>query len=203
MRLLATTVALMALASASAHAETAPEVGQPAPAFKTSDYNGNPLSLEQYKGKTVVLEWMNKDCPFVNKEYDSGTMQALQKQAKSEGVVWISIVSSAPGKEGYVDAAGANAMLTHWFAAPSALVLDPTGTLGHLYGAKTTPDMYVIDPQGTLVYEGAIDDKPSADVAAIAGAHNYVRAALDATEQGQPVPDPVTRPYGCGVKYAE
>jgi peroxiredoxin len=192
---------LLPFLAAPAKADTAPMTGQPAPAFTGTDIDGKSVSLSDFKGKIVVLEWTNKDCPFVHKEYDSGTMQALQKQATSEGVEWISIVSSAPGKEGNVDNAGAKKVAADWKANFSDEILDPTGAIGHLYAAKATPHMFVIDQNGILQYEGAIDDQPSADAASIAKAHNYVRAALDAVEAGKPVAEPATVAYGCAVKY--
>ncbi len=186
---------------APAWADTAPEVGKPAPAFTATDIDGKPIALDQFKGKIVVLEWTNKDCPFVHKEYDSGAMQALQKQATGEGVEWISVASSAPGREGFVDGDGAKQAAARWGANFSDEILDPTGAVGHLYAAKATPHMFVIDKDGVLQYEGAIDDKPSADQGDIATAHNYVRAALDSVEAGKPVETPVTTAYGCAVKY--
>jgi peroxiredoxin len=192
--------ALLAFTIVCAHAASSPPVGQPAPDFVATDVNGKQVTLSQFKGKTVVLEWSNKDCPFVHKHYDSGNMQALQREATAHGVVWLTIVSSAPGKEGYVTDAEAKKVMADWHGAPSDEILDPSGAIGHLYGARATPNMFVIDPAGTLVYEGAIDDKPTADQADIATAHNYVKAALDAVAHKQPVADPVTPPYGCAVK---
>jgi peroxiredoxin len=190
-----------ALLAVPAFADTPPETGSPAPAFTAQAIDGTTVDLSKLKGKVVVLEWTNKDCPFVHKMYDSGAMQALQARATGQGVEWITIMSSAPGKQGYVDAAGAARVVADRGAHPSEVVLDPTGRIGHLYAAKTTPDMFVIDKDGTLVYEGAIDDKPSADKGDIAGAHNYVQAALDSVEAGKPVETPVTVSYGCSVKY--
>ena len=191
----------LALIAVPAFADTAPETGQPAPAFTAQAIDGSTVDLSKLKGKVVVLEWTNKDCPFVHKMYDSGAMQALQAKATAAGVEWISIMSSASGKDGYVDAAGAAKVVAERGAHPSEVLLDPTGRIGHLYAAKTTPDMFVIDKTGTLVYAGAIDDKPSADKGDVAGAHNYVAAALDAVEAGKTVETPVTVSYGCSVKY--
>ncbi len=194
-------VAALLLACSPALADTAPEVGKPAPSFTAADANGASVSLDQFKGKIVVLEWSNKDCPFVHKHYDSGNMQSLQRQAMAEGVEWLTVISSAPGNQGFVEGAEARQVAADRHAVPGDILLDPSGSLGHLYAAKTTPDMFVIDRNGILAYEGAIDDKPSADKGDIAGAHNYVRAALDAVEQGKPVADPVTVSYGCAVHY--
>jgi peroxiredoxin len=182
-------------------ASAAAVVGQPAPAFTATDSTGKTQSLADYKGKFVVLEWNNDTCPFVGKQYGSGNMQGLQKAYTQKGVAWLTINSSAPSKEGSVDAAQANAILEKRGAAPTAYVLDPQGVVGRAYGAKTTPHMFVIDPQGRLVYAGGIDDKPSTDQADVKTAKNYVRAALDEAMAGKPVTVPVSQPYGCAVKY--
>lgn len=176
-------------------------VGQPAPAFSATDSNGKPVTLEQLRGKFVVLEWHNQDCPFVVKHYKSGNLPRLQKQWTAKGVVWLAVISSAPGKQGHVDGKGANQdMLAHQ-AAPTATLLDPKGDLGRLYGAKTTPHMFVIDPKGQLIYNGAIDDKSSPDPADIASSKNLVSQALTEAMAGKPVSQPTTPPYGCSVKY--
>ena len=185
--------------SLAAHAGVS--VGQPAPDFSGVDSNGNQHILSQYKGKTVVLEWTNHDCPYVKKHYNSGNMQTLQKQATANGVVWLSIISSRPGKQGHVRGAKANDLTRSRNAAPTAVILDETSAIGRLYGAKTTPHMYIIDKTGQLVYMGGIDSIPSSDEADIAGAKNYVRAALDAMTAGKTIEDSITRPYGCSVKY--
>ena len=177
--------------------------GDPAPDFKGTDSNGKTQSLSQYKGKWVVLEWANRGCPYEQKHYNSGNMEALQKQWTSKGVVWLSVISSAPGQQGYVTPAEENEYLSSKHAAPTAAILDPTGTIGRLYEAKTTPHMFVIDPTGKLVYMGAIDDKPSPDPDTLKGARNYVSEALDQAMAGKPVTTPVTHSYGCSVKYAE
>lgn len=177
------------------------QVGRPAPDFTGTDSSGKTHRLSDYRGRTVVLEWTNHDCPYVRKHYGSGNMQALQREATAQGVVWLSVISSAPGKQGYVSGAEADALTAARKAAPSAVILDPEGKIGRLYGAKTTPHMYIVDPSGTLVYMGGIDDRPTADPADIEGAHNYVRAALAELAAGRPVSDAVTRPYGCSVKY--
>jgi peroxiredoxin len=193
--------ALAALAAVAGQASAAALVGQPAPAFTATDSNGKPQSLADYKGKFVVLEWNNDECPFVGKHYGSGNMQSLQKTYTGKGVVWLTINSAALGKEGNVDAAQANAIVKQRGAAPSAYLLDPKGDVGRAYGAKTTPHMFVIDPQGRIVYAGGIDDKPSTDVADVKTARNYVKAALDEAMAGKPVSVPVSQPYGCAVKY--
>ena len=176
--------------------------GDPAPDFKGVDSNGKVQTLAQYRGKYVVLEWANKGCPFEQKHYKSGNMERLQREWTAKGVVWLSVISSAPGQDGYVTPPEENDYLRTMKAAPSAAILDPSGTIGRLYSAKTTPDMFVIDPQGRLVYEGAIDDQPTPDPASLKDAKNYVSAALEASMAGRPVETPVTRSYGCSVKYA-
>ena len=185
--------------SLSAYASV--NVGQPAPDFTGVDSNGSQHTLSQYQGKTVVLEWTNHDCPYVKKHYNSGNMQKLQKQATTDGVVWLSIISSRPGKQGHVSGGKANDLTRSRNAAPTAVILDETSAIGRLYGAKTTPHMYIIDKTGQLVYMGGIDSIPSSDEADIAGAKNYVRAALDAMTAGKTIEDSITRPYGCSVKY--
>jgi peroxiredoxin len=177
-------------------------VNAPAPEFSATDSNGKTQTLGAYKGKIVVLEWTNNGCPFVGKHYGSGNMQSLQKKYTGQGVVWLTVVSSAPGTQGYVNAEEANRDTKTRGAAPSAVLLDPKGALGHLYGAQATPHMYVIDTEGRLVYMGAIDDIPSADPSDIAHAKNYVVAAIDAIKAGQRVGVPATKAYGCSVKYA-
>lgn len=179
----------------------APEVGQSAPVFTGVDSNGVEHSLSDFKGKTVVLEWTNHQCPYVIKHYESGNMQKLQKAAKEDGVVWISIVSSAEGKQGHVTAEEANAVKAETNSMATAKILDPSGEIGKLYDAKTTPHMFVVDPEGTLVYAGAIDSDSSFRQSAIEGATNYVQAALDSLKAGEPIEVASTKPYGCGVKY--
>jgi peroxiredoxin len=179
------------------------EVGQPAPDFSLPDTNGQNHQLSQYKGKWVVLEWYQPDCPFVRKHYGSGNMQALQKEFTAKGVVWLSIDSSAPGEEGNYPANKLNEIASSQGVARTALLLDPDGKVGHAYGAKTTPDMYIINPEGKLVYEGAIDSKPTTAIADLKTATNYVKVALDDSMTGKSVPQTVTRPYGCSVKYAQ
>ena len=195
----------LALAAVPAHAapaeETEPAVGEPAPDFTLTDVNGKAVSLSAFKGKHVVLEWTNPDCPFVKKHYDSGNMQALQKEFAARGVAWLSINSSAPGKQGNYPPKEWLKILAEKGSAADATLLDPRGEVGRLYGAKTTPHMFVVDPKGTLIYAGAIDDIASADPADIAKANNYVRAALNEARTGKPVRAPSTKPYGCSVKY--
>lgn len=178
-------------------------VGEPAPNFTGTDSNGRTHSLSDYKGKFVVLEWHNQGCPYTKKHYESGNMEALQKEWTGKGVVWLTIISSAPGKQGYVTAAEENAYMRQVNAVPTAAILDPTGKIGQLYSAKTTPQMYIVDPNGALIYNGAIDDRPTSDQADIRGATNYVTAALSEALSGKPVTVSSTRPYGCSVKYAE
>lgn len=176
--------------------------GEAAPDFHGTDSNGKPQSLSQYKGKYVVLEWANKGCPFEQKHYNSGNMEKLQKQWTGKGVVWLSIISSAPGEQGYVSPAEENAYLAQKHAAPTAAILDASGQIGHLYGAKTTPHMFVIDPAGKLIYQGALDDQPTPDPASLQGAKNYVSTALNEAMAGKPITTPQTRSYGCSVKYS-
>jgi peroxiredoxin len=174
-----------------------------APDFHGTDSNGRTQSLSQYRGKYVVLEWANQGCPFEQKHYKSGNMEALQKEWTAKGVVWLSIISSAPDQQGYVTPPEENDYLAKMHAAPTAAILDPTGSIGHLYDAKTTPHMFVIDPNGKIVYEGAIDDQPTPDPASLKSARNYVSEALTESMAGKPVQTPVTRSYGCSVKYAQ
>ncbi|MCB1723138.1 MAG: redoxin domain-containing protein [Gammaproteobacteria bacterium] len=179
----------------------APQIGQAAPDFAGTDTAGQVQRLSDYHGRTVVLEWTNHDCPYVRKHYGSGTMQALQRDAVAQGVVWLSIISSAPGKQGHVSAAQADALTRDRDASPSAVVLDEQGEIGRLYGAKTTPHMFVVDADGVLRYMGGIDSISSADPADIATAQPYVRTVLAQLASGEPVQPAVTRPYGCSVKY--
>ena len=172
-----------------------------APEFKGVDSNGVEHSLSEYRGKFVVLEWANQGCPYEQKHYLSGNMESLQKQWTGKGVVWLSIISSAPGQQGYVTPAAENDYLKTMKASPTAALLDPQGTIGHLYDAKTTPHMFVIDPAGKIVYQGALDDKPTPDPSSLKGADNYVSDALTAAMAGKPVAVAATRPYGCSVKY--
>ena len=179
------------------------KVGDPAPGFTAVDSNGKQQSLAEYKGKYVVLEWHNQGCPYTRKHYESGNMQRLQKEWTAKGVVWLTVISSAPGTQGFVTPTQENEYLKSMKAEPTAVIMDPNGTLGHLYNAKTTPHMYVIDPKGTLIYNGAIDDHPSSDQSDIANSKNYVSTALTESMSGKPVTDAATRPYGCSVKYKD
>jgi hypothetical protein len=176
-------------------------VGEPAPDFTLTDSNGKSESLSQFKGKTVVLEWNNPDCPFVGKHYKSGNMQKQQADATAAGIVWLTINSSATGKQGDLDGAGANAYVVKVGAKQTAYLLDPQGVAGHAYGARTTPHMYVIDPQGILRYMGGIDSIKSTDVDDIGKATQYVPQALGELKAGKAVSVPVSEPYGCSVKY--
>ncbi len=181
----------------------AARVGEAAPDFTATDSNGEVHKLSEYQGKYVVLEWTNRGCPYTQKHYSSGNMQRLQREWTGRGVIWLTVASSAPGKQGYVTGSEENAYLKQANAAPTAVLLDPAGTLGPLYDAKTTPDIFIISPKGTLIYSGAIDDRPSTDVADVNGAKNYVSLALDEATADKPVSNPTTRPYGCSVKYAD
>jgi peroxiredoxin len=185
----------------AAVSEAGVNIGETAPDFTLTDSNGKTHTLSQYKGKFVVLEWFNHDCPFVHKHYDSGNMQALQKEYTAKDVVWLSINSSAPGKEGYYPAEKANELTQEKDASPTAVLLDEDGKVGKLYGAKTTPHMFVISQQGLLIYQGAIDNKPSPDAADIPTSTNYVKAALEEAIAGKAVSEPSTKSYGCSVKY--
>ena len=177
-------------------------MGAPAPDFAGTDSQGKQEKLSAYRGKYVVLEWTNSECPYTRKHYESGNMEKLQKQWTSRGVVWLTVLSSAPGHQGYKTPEQENNYLQQEKASPTAVVLDASGAIGHLYEAKTTPHMFVIDPSGKLIYEGAIDDRPTPEAGDIPGSKNYVSEALDAAMAGKPVPVSYTRPYGCSVKYA-
>jgi peroxiredoxin len=181
----------------------AAKVGEAAPDFTAIDSHGKSQKLSSYKGKYVVLEWHNNGCPYVRKHYESGNMQKLQKEWTSKGVVWLSILSSAPGQQGFVNAAEENAYMKKMNASPTAAILDPKGEIGHLYSAKTTPQMIVIDPKGNIIYDGAIDDHPSTEKSDIANSKNYVEAALKTAMAGERIDPGTTRPYGCSVKYAD
>jgi len=188
-----------AVAAGPAHAE--PVVGKPAPDFTGADSAGKAHALSAYRGKRVVLEWTNHDCPFVGKHYRSGNMQATQKRATGDGTVWLSVISSAPGEQGHVSGAQADNLTETRGAHPTAVLLDPDGKIGRLYDAVTTPHMYIVDTDGTLAYMGAIDSIRSWDEADVPKATNYVSQALGQLAAGQPVKPRGTRPYGCSVKY--
>ena len=185
----------------SQRAEAVP-AGAQAPAFQAADATGRTRTLAEFAGKTVVLEWSNDQCPYVKKHYETGNMQALQREATAQGVVWLTVVSSAPGKQGAVTGPEAQRLTTTRNAAPTAVLLDPTGEVGKLYGARTTPHMYVIAADLTLAFQGAIDDRNSADHATVQGARNYVREALTAVRAGRAPAVTAAPPYGCSIKYA-
>src|SRR3984885_7247135 len=195
--------AMVALTLVLASTVRAAQVGSPAPDFHGTDSNGKAQSLDAYRGKFVVLEWHNHDCPYTIKHYESGNMQSLQKQWTAKGVVWLTIISSAPGTQGYVDASAENAYMKKMGAKPTAAILDPSGAIGHLYDAKTTPNMFIIDPSGKLIYAGAIDDHATTGLPDLPSSKNYVSTALTEAMAGQPVQTAYTRPYGCSVKYAQ
>lgn len=199
--ILASSASIMAAATATAKIETGSNISD----MTVVDSNGVTHNLSDYAGQTVVLEWTNHGCPYVKKhyntKYDGGNMQNLQKSAAEDNVVWLSVISSAPGKQGYVSGSDANTLTAQRGASPAAVVLDPSGTAGRTFAAKTTPHMYIIDANQTLVYQGAIDDNPSSSPKTIAGSTNYVTAALDNLKAGQAVEVTDTAPYGCSVKY--
>ena len=202
---LALSIALLAVVSAWAAPAGAqlsdPTIGEAAPAFTLSDTHGNEQALESYRGKWVVLEWLNYGCPYVGKHYNSGNMSALQAKYRDQDVVWFSIVSSARGQQGYYEPDEMIAMNEEKGNKATAVLLDPEGEVGRAYGARTTPQMVVIDPDGALRYNGAIDDKPTTRLSDVEDAHNYLAAALDEAMAGKEVSQPRTQPYGCGVKY--
>ena len=190
---------LLFLISAPLHAGLG--IGKNAPEFTALDSFGKQVSLKDFAGKKVVLEWTNNDCPFVRKHYDSGNMQALQKKYTKEGVVWLSVISSAKGKQGYVKSDKANSLTASRKAQPSHVLLDADGQMGRMYGAKTTPHMYIIDEKGLLKYMGAIDSIHSASQADVAKAVNYIDQGLTELAAGKSISEPLTKPYGCSVKY--
>lgn len=192
-----------ACALATGGAWAAAVVGQPAPAFSVTDAQGQPRNLADFRGKTVVLEWVNPGCPFVRKHYESGNMQATQKHATGQGVVWLSVNSTAKASVDYQAPPQMQAWMQQQKAVPTATLMDTDGVVGRAYGARTTPHMYVIDKQGVLVYAGAIDNRPTANVADIDGATNHVKQALTQTLAGTPVSPANTRAYGCSIKYAD
>jgi peroxiredoxin len=181
---------------------SAPKVGEPAPEFSATASNGKTYRLADFRGKFVVLEWHNNGCPYTRKHYESGNMQRLQKEWTGKGVVWFTVISSAPGTQGYMTADAENTYMGRMNAAPTAALLDASGDLGHLYDAKTTPQIVIINPQGIMIYDGAIDDKATSDASDIPSSKNYVQEALTDALAGKPVAVSVTHPYGCSVKYA-
>lgn len=194
-RITAITFALIAALGLSAGAQSA------APAFELPDVNGTTHTLDQYDGKIVVLEWTNYDCPFVRKFYGTETMQAMQKKYTGEGVVWLSICSSAPGKQGNLSAEEWERRIKETGSHATAVLLDESGKAGRTYGASNTPHIFVIGADGTLVYQGSVDDQRTADPGTAGKGHNYLEEALDALIAGKPVPTAQTKPYGCSVKY--
>ena len=192
---------LGSLAATAVLAIDLPPVGSAAPDFSLPDAKGKPHSLSDYKGKYVVLEWFNPECPFVKKHYGGGNMQKLQEQYTSKGVVWLTINSNAPGTEGNLSPEQAEKVANAWKTKQTALLLDPEGKAGRAYGAKNTPNMVIINPEGKIVYEGAIDSKATPNPVDIPSSTNYVKVALDESLSGKPVSNPTTKPYGCSVKY--
>src|SRR6187200_1355446 len=189
--------ALTCLASTALFAAESPQVGSAAPDFSVTDSKGKTQSVSQYKGKYVVLEWFNPECPFVKKHYGPGNMQKLQKEFTDKGVVWLAVDSSAPGKEGNLTPEQAEKKMTEWKTHATALVLDQDGKAGQAYGAKNTPHMFIIDPEGKIIYAGAIDSKATPNPADISSSTNYVKVALDESMGGKPVSTASTKPYGC------
>ena len=203
MKTLVTATAILALSAMATTASAKIANGTNVTDMTVTDSNGVKHNLSDFNGKRVILEWTNDGCPYVKKHYETDNMQTLQKEATLDGdTVWLSIISSAPGKQGYVSGEGANELTTSRGAAPSAVVLDPAGEMGKTFAAKTTPHMYIIDEVGTLVYQGAIDDNSSARKSTVAGAKNYVRAAISDLDAGRTVDVSDTAPYGCSVKYS-
>ena len=194
-------VTLSSFAASALIAADSPPVGSAAPEFSASDSKGKTHSLAQYKGKYVVLEWFNPECPFVKKHYGPGNMQKLQEEYTGKGVIWLSVDSSAPGKEGSLTPEQAEKKLSEWKGKQTALLLDSDGKVGKAYAAKNTPHMFVINPEGKIVYEGAIDSKATPNPDDIPSASNYVKIALDESLAGKPVSNANTKPYGCSVKY--
>lgn len=196
-------LAAAASLAVSALAETGIKatIGEVSPNFKLPDSNGHQVSLNNMRGHYVVLEWTNEGCPFVRKHYNSGNMQATQEKARKMGAEWFTIISSAPGEQGYLTGQQANAYRAEHHVNSNATLLDPDGTVGHIYSARTTPQIVIIDPKGVVIYNGAIDDRPSPDPESLKGARNYAIEALQLSMQGKPVQVSTSRPYGCSVKY--
>ena len=192
---------LTSLIGTAVFAADPPAVGSNAPDFSLTDAKGKTHSLAEYKGKYVVLEWFNPECPFVKKHYGSSNMQNLQKEYTDKGVVWLTIDSNAPGTQGSLTADEADKIVTSWKTHETAFLLDPEGNVGRAYGAKNTPNMVVINPDGKIIYHGAIDSKATPNPSDIPGSTNYVKAALDESLSGKPVTTSQTKPYGCSVKY--
>lgn len=195
------TVTAFAVATFAPHVLAAPAIGAHAPDFSLTDSQGKTQTLSQYKGKTVVLEWNNPGCPFVQKHYSSRNIPKQQADATKDGVAWLTINSGAAGKQGHFDDTGAQAFIAQYHASPSAYLFDADGKVGHLYDAKTTPHMYMIDGAGTLRYMGGIDSIASTDKEDLAKATQYVPQALAEVKAGKPVSVATSEPHGCGVKY--
>ncbi len=195
--------AALAAVAVSGFRFASPEIGGPAPAFSLPSATGKTVNLSDYKGKYVVLEWTNQGCPFVKKHYGSGNMQATQKWAADKGVVWLTIISSAPGEQGYLTGPEGVQLLKEKKMASTALLVDADGKVGHLYGAKTTPHMFIINPKGELIYQGGMDNKPTTNLDDVPVATNYVKQALEEAMNGKAVSNPSTRPYGCSIKYKD
>lgn len=200
-RKLSVSLAAMSALALSAPAFAKVTTGEMAPDFTATDSNGVTHNLSDFKGKTVVLEWTNHECPYVKKHYNTDNMQDTQRVADDQDIVWISVVSSAPGKQGYVTGEQANAQTALRNAVPDAVILDPAGDVGRLYAAQTTPHMYIVNPEGELIYQGAIDDNRSSSPATVRGAKNYVKMAMTELGAGEALTHAETRPYGCSVKY--
>ena len=197
-------LAVFALAVApvlAGHPTETAAIGQPAPAWALSDQEGKARTLKDFQGKYVVLEWFNKDCPFVKKHYGSGNMQKLQKWAKEKEVVWLSVISSAEGKQGYLTADQAKGVMKDLKMNSEAILFDGDGKVGKAYGAKTTPHMYIVNPKGILIYNGGIDDKATPSPGDIDSARNHVKEALTEAMAGKEVSVQTSQPYGCSVKY--
>jgi peroxiredoxin len=194
-------VPISSLVATTLLAVDSPPVGGAAPDFSLTDAKGKAHSLSEYKGKYVVLEWFNPECPFVKKHYGSGNMQKLQGEYTGKGVVWLSIDSSAPGSEGNLTPEQAEKKVGEWKTRQTALLLDPEGKAGRAYGAKNTPHMFVINPEGKVIYEGAIDSKATPNPADIPNSTNYIKVALDESLAGKSVTTSSTKPYGCSIKY--
>jgi peroxiredoxin len=193
--------AVIAFVAGALYASDVPPVGSAAPDFSLTDAKGKTHSLSEYKGKYVVLEWFNPECPFVKKHYGGGNMQKLQEQYTGKGVAWLTIDSNAPGTEGNLSPEQAEKVASAWKTKQTALLLDPEGKAGRAYGAKNTPNMVIISPEGKIVYQGAIDSKATPNPGDIPSSTNYVKVALDESLSGKPVSNPTTKPYGCSVKY--
>jgi peroxiredoxin len=194
---------LTSIAATAAFAAESPSVGSAAPDFSAPDSKGKTQSLSEYKGKYVVLEWFNPECPFVKKHYGGGNMQKIQQELTGKGVVWLSIDSSAPGLEGNLTAEQAEKKIGEWKMHSTAFLLDQDGKVGKAYGAKNTPQMFVINPEGKIVYSGAIDSKATPNPADIPSSTNYVKVAYEESTAGKPVSNAQTKPYGCSVKYSK